>query len=113
MPKRKLDDAHYIMRYPGKCDICGCAAHKRHHFSDYYTWVILVNHHIIPKRFGGSNDPSNKIRFCSECHSQIHRLYEQVAISMAFKADPDFFRKCLTTLKQEGVSCLIMKKEVI
>ena len=32
----------------------------------------LENHHIIPKSRGGTNDESNLIKLCSECHGLAH-----------------------------------------
>lgn len=32
----------------------------------------LQVHHIIPVSAGGSDDPSNLITLCSDCHEQIH-----------------------------------------
>ena len=35
------------------------------------TWFLEI-HHIIPRRFGGTNDLSNLITMCSLCHSHLH-----------------------------------------
>jgi len=34
--------------------------------------TVLNVHHIIPVSDGGSDDPSNLITLCEDCHSQIH-----------------------------------------
>jgi len=31
-----------------------------------------VEHHILPKSLGGSNDSDNKCWLCAECHDKIH-----------------------------------------
>lgn len=36
-----------------------------------YTRAVLV-HHIIPLEEGGSNDSSNLMSMCQECHSRLH-----------------------------------------
>lgn len=33
-------------------------------------------HHVVPKRYGGSDDPENLVSLCSSCHSAIERLYD-------------------------------------
>ena len=37
---------------------------------------VLEEHHIIPRRHGGSNDPENLVTLCSNCHSAIEKLYD-------------------------------------
>lgn len=40
--------------------------------------ILWHKHHIIPKHFGGSNDPSNIIRVNVACHAFLHKcLWEQ------------------------------------
>jgi len=34
--------------------------------------TVMNVHHIIPVSSGGSDDPSNLITLCEDCHSQIH-----------------------------------------
>lgn len=33
----------------------------------------LTKHHIIHKECGGSNDHSNLLLLCDECHTKVHR----------------------------------------
>lgn len=46
-----------------ECKICG--------FDDK---DCLHRHHIIPKSQGGSDDESNIIVLCANCHAKVHRL---------------------------------------
>jgi 5-methylcytosine-specific restriction endonuclease McrA len=32
----------------------------------------LEVHHIVPRRLGGPDDPSNLITLCAACHSRLH-----------------------------------------
>ena len=43
---------------------------------------VLEEHHIIPRRHGGSDDPENLVTLCANCHRAIETLY-----------DDDVFRK--------------------
>ena len=42
------------------CEKCGCPR----------NW--LHRHHVIPKSQGGSDDPSNILRICANCHEDAH-----------------------------------------
>ena len=33
-----------------------------------------VKHHIVPKSWGGTDDPSNIVRICGTCHDNVHDL---------------------------------------
>ena len=46
------------------CQFCGVGGKT----SDF----ILEVHHIIWRRFGGTNDPNNLILTCVVCHDKIH-----------------------------------------
>jgi 5-methylcytosine-specific restriction endonuclease McrA len=35
-------------------------------------WVKLEIHHIVHRKHGGTNDPSNLMPVCSLCHSKLH-----------------------------------------
>ena len=37
---------------------------------------LLETHHIVPKRFGGSDDAENLVRVCPNCHERLERLYD-------------------------------------
>lgn len=43
---------------------------------------ILETHHIIPQRYGGSDDPENLVTLCPSCHQAIESIY-----------DDEFFRR--------------------
>jgi len=37
---------------------------------------ILEEHHIVPRRFDGSDDDENLVRVCPTCHQKLERLYD-------------------------------------
>jgi hypothetical protein len=37
---------------------------------------VLEEHHIVPRRHGGSDDPENLVTLCANCHSAIEKLYD-------------------------------------
>lgn len=38
---------------------------------------VLERHHIVPRRFGGSDDKENLVQLCSNCHTSVERLYDK------------------------------------
>jgi len=44
-----------------------CLSEERH---------ILEEHHIVPRRFDGSDDNENLVRVCPTCHEKLERLYD-------------------------------------
>ncbi|RLM32635.1 HNH endonuclease [Haloarcula sp. Atlit-120R] len=36
----------------------------------------LETHHVVPKRYGGSDKPENLVGLCASCHSAIEKLYD-------------------------------------
>ena len=48
-------------------------------------------HHIIPKSRGGSDDPSNLIFLCLDCHSKVH--------DVAFKGDSGLIKDAISKSK--------------
>jgi 5-methylcytosine-specific restriction endonuclease McrA len=56
--KRSLKDA-----CNHKCVLCGIAESR---------WVKLEIHHLVHRKHGGTNDPSNLMPVCSLCHSKLH-----------------------------------------
>lgn len=38
---------------------------------------VLERHHIVPRRFDGSDDDENLVDLCSNCHSAIEKLYNK------------------------------------
>jgi hypothetical protein len=37
----------------------------------------LEEHHVIPRRFGGLDQPENIVRVCQRCHRKLERLYDR------------------------------------
>lgn len=37
----------------------------------------LEDHHIVPRRYGGSDEPENIVTLCASCHSAIEKLYDE------------------------------------
>jgi len=36
----------------------------------------LEEHHIVPQRYNGSDEPENLVQLCSSCHAAIEKLYD-------------------------------------
>lgn len=36
----------------------------------------LEQHHIVPRRFGGSDDDENLVQLCASCHAAVEKLYD-------------------------------------
>jgi len=49
-----------------ECEICG------QHYPN-----AMNQHHLIPKRYGGSNSDDNLIVLCANCHSAIEQIYDR------------------------------------
>lgn len=47
------------------CFICGEDSQER-----------LQTHHIVPRRYGGSDNPENLVTLCAGCHQAIEHLYD-------------------------------------
>lgn len=37
----------------------------------------LEDHHIVPRRYGGTDSPENIVTLCASCHSAIEKLYDE------------------------------------
>jgi len=37
----------------------------------------IEQHHIVPRRFGGSDDSENLVGLCASCHSAVEKLYDR------------------------------------
>jgi len=48
-----------------ECFICGDGNEK-----------VLQQHHVVPKRYGGSDRDDNLVWLCASCHQAIERLYD-------------------------------------
>lgn len=53
------------MTTPTECYICG----------EHRPNSIDV-HHVVPRRYGGSDEPENLVNLCASCHSAIEKLYD-------------------------------------
>lgn len=53
------------MSNENQCFICG---DSRTH--------VLETHHIVPRRYGGSDEDENLVRLCASCHNAVERLYD-------------------------------------
>lgn len=49
-----------------ECQVCG------HHFPN-----AMNRHHLIPRRYGGSDDDDNVVTLCANCHTAIEQLYNR------------------------------------
>jgi len=49
-----------------ECQVCG------HHFPK-----SMNCHHLIPRRYGGSDDDDNVVILCANCHTAIEQLYNR------------------------------------
>lgn len=63
-----------------RCYICG---HGNEH--------SLEEHHIVPRRFNGSDQPENLVHLCGSCHNAIESLY-----------DDDFYRRLGLAVEGDG-----------
>lgn len=48
------------------CDICGQTNSS-----------TLETHHVVPKRYGGSDHPENLVSLCGSCHNAVERIYDE------------------------------------
>lgn len=58
------------------------------------TREILETHHVVPRRFDGSDDDENLVDVCPTCHEKLEKLYgprfyEQLAIYRRSGQTPD------------------------
>jgi len=51
---------------PSNCFICGDDTPSR-----------LQTHHIVPRRYGGSDEVENLVRLCASCHQAVEKLYDE------------------------------------
>ena len=49
------------------------------------------NHHIKPKKYGGTDIDINKIKICRGCHWFIHHMYKEKAIQLMLSINPNYF----------------------
>jgi 5-methylcytosine-specific restriction endonuclease McrA len=51
-------------RVSGKCGVCGLANPE-----------TLETHHVVPRRYGGTDAPENLVDLCGSCHNAVERIY--------------------------------------
>lgn len=59
------------------------------HFCSVSEHTALEEHHIIPQRHGGSDEPENLVMLCGSCHNKIERLYDQEFYSVMACSESD------------------------
>ena len=42
-------------------------------------------HHVLPRSFGGSDDPSNLVPVCNRCHPSLERVARQRAYWLGYR----------------------------
>lgn len=45
-------------------------------------------HHVLPRSFGGSDDPSNLVAVCGRCHPSLERVARQKAYWLGYRPVP-------------------------
>ncbi len=45
-------------------------------------------HHVLPRSFGGPDDPSNLVPVCSRCHPSLERVARQRAFWLGYRPVP-------------------------
>jgi hypothetical protein len=84
-----------------KCQICGGAPPNS-----------IQKHHLIPRRYGGSDADENMVALCANCHAAIEvlygkqfwdRLFRHFLNSVGFDLEPDLeFSESTDSRKQVG-----------
>ena len=45
-------------------------------------------HHVLPRSFGGADDPANLVPVCSRCHPSLERVARQRAYWLGYRPVP-------------------------
>lgn len=48
------------------CEVCGQS-----------NPTTIETHHVVPRRYGGSDAPENLVKLCGSCHNAIERIYDE------------------------------------
>lgn len=64
--------------------------------------MLLHRHHIVPRHVGGSDDPSNLIVLCPNCHTAAHRLVYQKFTRVPWPTTPEELLARLRALYKGG-----------
>ena len=79
---------------PAICEICETTVG---YFYNNKRPGSLIEHHIIPRKYGGTDDKENIIYLCTTCHADIHALYNRFAIEEIYKTNRSFFKDIVRT----------------
>jgi hypothetical protein len=60
--KQQLAFRAMLLERDGRCLVCG----------SYLDETTLNPHHVITKKAGGTDDPSNGMSLCTRCHVGVH-----------------------------------------
>lgn len=69
----------------------------------------LESHHVVPRRFGGSDDEENLVKVCPNCHSKLEdlygrRFYKQLGVKKeARKGDKGWYLLDCTTCDRKSI----------
>jgi len=66
----------------GRCYVCGF---------DYEP--ILETHHILPQKSGGSDEPTNLVRLCPNCHRLTHEYMRRSEAMILAKVRETWYRQ--------------------
>jgi hypothetical protein len=70
-----------VSRSQNHCYICGEDTPSR-----------LQEHHLVPKRHGGTDRKQNMVTLCAGCHQAVEQLYDDAFYERLFaRADPEEF----------------------
>lgn len=59
----------------------GAGEQNRCYFCKEDDKEFLEEHHVIPKRYGGSNEKYNLVTLCRRCHIKLEQLYTNEVFS--------------------------------
>jgi hypothetical protein len=51
--------------------------------------VVLQRHHIVPRRYAGSDDDENLVTLCANCHVALERIYTDEVFTQLGRAWED------------------------
>lgn len=61
------------------------------YFCEEDSKYILEQHHVVPKRYNGSNDDKNLVTLCRRCHRKLEEMYSDdvlAKIARNINSDP-------------------------
>ncbi|WP_226042717.1 HNH endonuclease [Natrinema sp. DC36] len=75
--------------------------------------AVLEEHHIVPKRHGGSDADENLVTLCASCHSAVEKLYNKrfyVELGVE-KGKSNRFDRAMEQIALEGLRCMSRTKK--